>query len=53
VWPECSPRRIARRTSRGPFMATGLYGGYRKEILALSYLFVQLGEMERKPFIVN
>jgi hypothetical protein len=26
---------------------------YRKEILALSYLFVQLGEIERKPFIVN
>jgi hypothetical protein len=25
----------------------------RKEILALSYLFVHLGEMERKPFIVN
>src|SRR5438034_865964 len=63
VWPECSPRRIARRTSRGSFMARnnieiqGRDGDLlsalprQKEIILRNYLFVHLEEVERKTFV--
>src|SRR5213594_2163647 len=63
VWPECSPRRIARRTSRGSFMARnnieiqGRDGDLlsalprQKEIILRNYLFVHLAEVERKTFV--